>query len=1735
MRDLQLWRLLQQRSAPLDDILPGLAELASWPLEERMPFLGFLSPLLTHPRPEARTAALTALGGARGRSALHHLVHALNDPDPAVRRAAVEGLRASVLGRDEARWIHPMFHPDAEVRKAAIAADRPFPGPFLYKLFLLADPECRQLVEQQVQTTTLTAANLPMLFDYLRRDMISAPLAQTMADRIGWHGWREYLDPHLPRSEEMSAYLRDAMNPLWPEQLDTKYIPDRLDAVLHLFWDDQPASADGTQGERRFFRMLTETMLGEEEPFHHWVVFTLLGIGAMRKSWPREAAEICAMFYPPFLLCPWTPVEVRRQAIAGLYRIHQRVKHRSAEEVRELVQGDVCRRPDGRLDLWAVGGVLYFLKSNQYQCLAQWVPLAEVVRAFQADPERGIVFLCHNDRSQLGRKFLIQHLCMQAGAERIRLLALLVRHIDAGGLDFLEGLTGPDTLLVVEQLLNLTAQDARALSANKIRHLATILGRKIVAGHLEAFLRLWLNRDRPEEGELGLALLGRAAREQNGRFLSTILGKLEAPLLRQMRLAAICCPGFPYDREVDLARVLLDHVHPETRTWAQLRLRDEQLREQCRMREEMESRREPDEDERMLRLAGRIRDHGDEELRSWADECLRDHEMRQARRRQEKSVPGDAAATDLLRRGVCEHLKGVRDPDGPRLEWCLTLLASHDPVADVAEQFTRFSREDSDFVVELDEEMAKLWQGEKRLPILGHAWLFRWGQHLPWLAELLREQWPNDLAGVLRFGNALAAPLLRDRFWEAVARLLELERFRKELGWQSAWEHADMAEPLLQVLSDRKSSFTHAMCAAGILMEWVKLRPDSPERGQARERLIPLLDNLSMEFRSLFQPWIDSRGLPEQPTTGEPAAALPAGETGKLLRRISASTDLPFLADCVYRHESVLTVEAARRLMELGEDGLNQLTEVIGRNPQPAWLLPLTDTIPEWPECPALEQLRRLVADKQAPSETRFRVGEALYRRQPWPVLADLLDAIFQPDSRNWMLESDYEWLAQLDGRDRRKLALAGALSPNPSFYTRAIQDLCKTESADPEVVQALVQFLELGTERMRELRVQAAQWLHRHGERNTALLTLLQLEPKAEPDFPDLLKGVPENLVETVVSSVLLSGLGEAAERMLLTYLTAPEVDPWASQEALTRLLSQADTSEVRQAAKRNLRPGGLGRARKLGRVAQTFAWGVVMARQLTGKPFTVEMIAGEELGYTRLRENKVFVSPMPLLREQLHAREIVRGLILHELGHHLYHKGEGAEEVWNEAQRENMHPLLNLVSDEHLERNLRARDRGFGDQLKLLDSYAFQHSMREVPVAQLLETLQGRAFEVLVNTPLRLARKPDCVLVSNGRILLEMERAGMSFPRFVRALRMGLGNRHDDPKVAQGLALFRQRFRRSTMPELLDVARKLREIFGQETDLLSQFGMEGAMACDPTELAEASEGLTDEELQEAIQRELVIYKTPELTESTGRGGRVLNLAPEEEFALITTIRPQAFDPERYAPYADKVARPAGQLRQYLKELGLNHRVERFRLRGKSFDRTRTRAVVLRGDPRMLIAREIHLYTDLFIGVLLDCSGSMSDSDNIEKAKLFGALLAEAVRGQQGIDLRLWGFTDRDIFDCGNAARPAIHDLKPDNGNNDAAALWHAAQAALRSRRRARMLVMISDGSPTGCSVAALQGLVQRLTRQRKILCAQVAVRKLDHICFPHYVLLDEDQLADSVRRFGVIISRLVRQALRR
>lgn len=1652
MRDLEFWRSLRHRQTDLATLAANLREMAEWPLQERLPFLGFFAPLFAHADPAIRAAALSCLTGCYGTPAYELLVGSLNDPETSVREAAVEALRGSLAGGDWARWAHVMFHPRADVRQAAMRADRAFPPPEWWAIYLLPDAATREVAEAKIEALTIPVEVLPAIIGYVRQGILPGATARRWIARCAWQAVIDYFSRWGVREDlqclRIIACLEDSADLDW---LDSIAGSNPLDDLFDLFaYANEKESLD-------WLRSLRRGMAEVNDEFRRRIVASL--VIAVRRH-PTAGGDLIgnlAVLEPRVLLCPWLAVEVRRAALASFYELGETLPRAIDDFVHRLLQADLCRNSDGSLDLFAAGAVLHLFANNPYQRLLAVTSITEIAAAFEESPERSVPFFTLPDRSPVGRRFLIRELCLQPRAKRAQLLALLCQVIPSDGLDFLDGVDAP---VAVEIALALSERfrESPRFNEKKARRTAGLLATKIGSGQIGVWLSAWIAGPAPEDDAFSLTLLAALCRLPETRFLDQAIRALPSHALRKFMKAADGCAGFPYDRELALARAFVDHGDVAIRAWAAARLQSFK-----------QSRRELAGDERQ----------------------------------------------NLLRPGLCHRLRAEPAPSVPNVEICASLLVSHDLFAEIDAQFARFSSLDPTFIARLDEEMIAHWRGEDRLPNHGHMWLYRWDRHLKAFCQA-----HDSPAEVLEQSVTWQSALLRQRAWEAIARLIESWRWTEPSRYAATWTSS-----LGRTLADQLESDI-GISAARLAMSRRKHSPDHAWLAEVRPWFASKLTAASDEVRELLAAWIDTRGL--ETSTSVPEAAT----------EIRSNT-VPSQAESLLIEMERADVESARAiansLVALGDEGMNAIADRLCSPAIEKHVRVLAGTLISWINGNPLLRVAAAFSDAAVPAEKRFRSGAALMERGQTSVLTDFIRIVNEPGPTGWFDAADWHWLSSFAhsfGWDDIQLYLQLAASPHPHAHDPAIMGLMRIEDySSIEIQNALVAFLKCGTGRMRELRLQAAAWLHKSGNWQPILPLLLQAEVNDPPTYPDLFAGLNYDLILSLVRGMMLVNRGEHDETFILNLLLAEGVDSFAREEGLSLLMQSAYSTSVRQRARENLRPSYT-REMKLRRVAATFAWGIRIGRELTGKLFGIQMISSEQLGYTRFTENKIYITPLPILRGEMYGREVVRALILHEYGHHMYHRGEEAQAVWKESETAGLQKLLNLVSDEHLERNLRALDRRFGDQLKLLAAYAFQHNAREIHVENLFSALQGRTFEVLSAAPLHVARRYGCVAILNGRVLTLMEKSGLSFARFVRALRMGLGNRHEDPKVEAGLALFKGRFRKSNMPRLYDISKKLREIFGWETDILNSFDQD-ALSCDEAgDWDDVSEGITDAEVQTEVQNNL--QGKERRSTDDGKGGRGLNLGPDEHFDLINKVQPMPHDPAQHASYAQQVNRPAQLLRSFLKKLGIGFQQQRLRLTGKSFDKTRARAVVLKGDPRMLIARELRIKTDLFIGVVVDCSGSMSHNANIEKAKLFGTLIAEAARNYPGVDARFFGFTDQIIYDAGHANRCAVHALNAGGGNNDAAGLWHAALQAKASQRRAKLLVMISDGAPTECTVNALRSLVTHLTKRMKICCAQIGVCPLEHQCFPNYILLDQENVAASVREFGNVMARLVQKALR-
>lgn len=1704
MNDTLLWNQLRHTEKDRETVLPLLKALAMRGLGERFPFQGLLSPLLEGDDPEFRRTATITLNGAAGLVGIRRLVDRLNDPVPSVRAAAVESLRASA-DHWTVCWAHALFHARRDVRLAAVSGRQP-KGTEWYAFMTLPDETCRPHVLKMLGAMRLPSALLPSLISFVKSELLPPSDATGLLAAMNWPD----VYNQVPRpGRGPAAELECVLQPLdrGGRIDDSRLSPDPLDDVMDLMWgfEDEEQGEEPTSSfkwphllQNLVYRLcIRRAVPGTHSLMQLRTVLSIAATASRRGTWPAWAAAACAVAWPRLLGWRWVPKQVRKKAVRVLYEQRQHLPALPLHQSTQLLLGELCSRPSGNPDLWVIGGLLHFFQKKPADVLLAHVPLYRIVAAFDEEPYESISLLTAGHENHAFRTRVVEPLMQNSRWNRARLIALRVQAARSNELSFLEKLEPTEAIEALEALLEIESRPEIRLSEKKISNTAAILGNTIAKGSVSLFVRTVASAEAPEESNLILVTLGVVSREADTEAIVSAVSELDDEALESFLVAIEYCAGFSYGKEVAVALALRHHNSRRVRDWAGARV-------------PTSTGPEPEVIE-VPSSAKLLNSEQASHIATCSDDAF------------EKAILSCLKAPTS---GVSSALASRFNPAAPSMDACLALLGAHDPIAEVAAQLERFGSCESAFLSELDAAMVRHWrnlvQDASILPWQANAWLHLWEKHCFAFGDWALNR-KGQLADALRSGLAVTFPPLADQACRAVTRIVRLWGARK-----SDQLAAVCTNEFLEVLIGELQG-DHGEVVAIALDAIYRCRATQATILSIRERLKDMLPDLEPDVRKALFRIVDSTGLFGSPS---PQRLVKAAVPEEILREIEESEDMDRLEIYCLATNATIAEAALLRLAELGDTGQLRFVRLMRRTPTPACAYLIAELASEFNNEMVFGELFELLADETAPDDLRFLL--ALVRTEAGDdLIALVLDLARRDGKPGWFRRTHWDRLLDL-GYSELDLAVALAASPHPIAYVRAVEALLSSGPNDESrTVPAVQAFLGVGDERQATLRLRAAWWLLQRGffDGLHLLLRYALTEEMAHESMPkdQIFQALPRDLLEASVDATLSAGPPAVDEAVLASLLNDCGLSDELHESLLRRVLLDASLLTTRNLVLSMFRRSPT-RAGKLARLARTFAWGVIQGRILTGDLFKVQTTGAEELGYTRFNTRTVCVSPMPILRGERNGRDVVEGLILHELGHHIYHAGEANEKLWSTARKRGLHSLLNLVADEHLERNLRANDAVFGHKLKLLNAYAFQHSERELPLEDLLIGLQEQSFEMLVSTPIRVARARNAVGIDSGQLLLEMERRGLSFPRFVRALRMGLGNRHDDPRVAEALALFTKRFRKSDMATLLEISGRLQEIFGWQTRMLNLLDQERSTLPGEDELIILGDGITEDEIQSAIDAIL----DPRNKADGERPTRVINMGSERSFPTISHVVQTAYDAALHSTYAASVARHARQMQRFFVELGLSAHIQRRRLQGRWIDRSRLMPLVIQRDPRVLIARILKPSADLFLGILIDCSSSMEVNENIEKAKRFGTLLAEAARGVTGIDVRIFGFTDSTIYDAGCARRCAAHNLSAGGGNNDAAALWHASRVAQGSRRMARLLVMISDGSPTECTTTALTDLVQRLTRKEHMCCAQVALAPLHEVCFPNYIELEEGNLNDSVRRFGEVIARLVRQTLR-
>lgn len=568
-----------------------------------------------------------------------------------------------------------------------------------------------------------------------------------------------------------------------------------------------------------------------------------------------------------------------------------------------------------------------------------------------------------------------------------------------------------------------------------------------------------------------------------------------------------------------------------------------------------------------------------------------------------------------------------------------------------------------------------------------------------------------------------------------------------------------------------------------------------------------------------------------------------------------------------------------------------------------------------------------------------------------------------------------------------------------------------------------------------------------------------------------------------------------------------------------------------------------------------------------------------GRAFMHAGTRRPVVAVTVNPILDRGLEGVPAVLGVGLHEIGHHRFDFTEpGAAEVFKRASR---HPLtrtlLNLLLDERLERRLRSMGERYGRLLDRAVAHFIGRRRTSLPVLVLARAEGRRVTEVVADAVagryggqlVRAVHGPgspaDQLCLSMSELMaipgiasveeqvLHAVRAGMpaeriSSPRAATAVAMVRGSDLRTmtmvqieslvEDLAREMGMDRARRRRIAMPAWVEVAvaAAAAGVGGAEPDVASAAGGDGGReGADGEAGATADDGAGDAGRGDRLWARVMAVAAagpaagpvagPVAAES--RTNWVGREDPEVTYEPLDSTLTVAFDAEKHRKLAEKVREPAASLRAALSRCGVLEAAVGGRRSGR-FDRSRVRRWHRQPTASVCMGRERRVEPNLALALLIDRSGSMSS--RIEVAQRFAAVVSEAARGLRGLNGFVAAFDCTTFHDLGDLRGDvAIASLTAMGGNNDAAALAEAAERLRLVPGARRVIVLISDGEPTKCSLAALKH-VAASTERDGIWIVHVAIAPLrrEALLPRHIDLSGERDLDRAVEWFSAVIELL-------
>ncbi len=597
---------------------------------------------------------------------------------------------------------------------------------------------------------------------------------------------------------------------------------------------------------------------------------------------------------------------------------------------------------------------------------------------------------------------------------------------------------------------------------------------------------------------------------------------------------------------------------------------------------------------------------------------------------------------------------------------------------------------------------------------------------------------------------------------------------------------------------------------------------------------------------------------------------------------------------------------------------------------------------------------------------------------------------------------------------------------------------------------------------------------------------------------------------------------------------------------------------------------------------------WAVDIAFKLTGKQATISQYIdgiGRTWWNTGKQTMKIEISEKPVTTFHKYGEEIMRGIALHEIGHHLCDIGvRGARTMRGIANSEGCNEIFDILLDERLERVLRSKKPEWGIYFDRLSSYVFNSNSHVIPVYEIAKRT-GKSSDIIKSVLLSGKLPGDFVPATKANPfdsikLRDIELLTFPYPLvsitmvFLSFARCGFAaSLHSDPRIKDAISMIPSNLKDLRHADVLKVAKQIASVLGiknsdeyrrERKELKDDFDIikEGEIS-DPYPGNREATPLLTCSINKILQRvdatmhnldmgKKKVRNTPKRNpyknyspkskkviesdqiekddnlENDTFGGQFVNIGDSIDFNSLTNTVIITSEPEQDAELILPLRNHIIRLRSFFENLSKSEQDEYASRRGKRLDYARLKKVLVAPGLNILVSSTQHnIKSDAYIGILIDRSSSMH-GEKLTLAKSFAALLVESIGTIHGIEGHVNAFDENTFYKLGTLTHCSVAGLYAGGGNNDAGALKKAAELAMASRKKNKLLVMISDGSPTECTEISLTSLVQQLESSYQIKCIQVAIDKFSTASFKDFVDLSNLDFHSAITRFGEIIARI-------